>query len=595
VNARLGEGRVRSTVRDGRDTGPNGASSPGLEEGAEPVAGYRLARRIARGGFGEVWEARGPGGFPAALKFVALGGAAGKVEAAALERVKGLRHPHLLALFGAWRTERWLVVASELADRSLADGLQDYQAQGLPGVPGPELMRYLRDCAECLDYLNVLGVQHRDVKPHNLLLVGGGVKIGDLGLVKLLQGAQASHTGLMTPAYAAPEFFAGRTSRHSDQYSLAVSYCELRGGRLPFTGSAAEIMHGHLQGQPDLSMLPECERPAVARALTKNPEERWPSCAAFAEQVAAAKAPPPPAAASWARVEVTVANRTGHRLVRDRFAASSGAYAVEPPPVVADGEAGSFCVESKGLLTGAAGSVSYRLEGHGGACEFEYAVPLLWPNRYSSRCPEGFRVERSGGGGYAAQVQFVATRAGQTAAGKDMSLRDAFYALVLDEIRCQPGLAGELGGNELAGVALAAFGHGLQWVCEQIEQAHTGLPRTVITGPGFDVVRSLLPPPASLLRPVAEVLSIAFGSNYDALCRSALLHLFWGQLDAAERKVNLAKHDQDGRAFAHHVYGLLRGLQQDREGARFELGLALAREGFEGPRQRVRRAMQLVA
>jgi hypothetical protein len=176
----------------------------------------------------------------------------------------------------------------------------------------------------------------------------------------------------------------------------------------------------------------------------------------------------------------------------------------------------------------------------------------------------------------------------------EMSLRDSFYALVLDEIRCQPNLSPELSGNELGGVALKAFGHGLQWVCEQIEQSHTGLPRAVITGPGFEIVRSLLPPPASLFRPVAELLSMAFGSNYDALCRSALLHLFWGQLVVAEQKVNVAKNNHDGRAFAHHVYGLLRGLQEDRAGARFELEIALAREGFDGARQRISRALQVV-
>jgi hypothetical protein len=175
-----------------------------------------------------------------------------------------------------------------------------------------------------------------------------------------------------------------------------------------------------------------------------------------------------------------------------------------------------------------------------------------------------------------------------------MTLRDGFYALILDEIRCQPNLQSELGGNELGGVALTAFGHGLEWVLGQIEQSHTGLPKSLITGPGFEIARSLMRRPASLLRDLAELGSVVFGSNYDALCRSALLHLFWGELDVAERKVNLAKNNHDERAFAHHVYGLLRGLQQNRDGARFELSLAISREGHEGARQRIQRALQLV-
>jgi hypothetical protein len=75
------------------------------------------------------------------------------------------------------------------------------------------------------------------------------------------------------------------------------------------------------------------------------------------------------------------------------------------------GEAGSFCIKSTGLLAGASGSVAYRLEGHGGCCEFDYAVPQVGPNRYVVLCPDDFRVEQSGGGGDAAQVQFLARRA----------------------------------------------------------------------------------------------------------------------------------------------------------------------------------------
>src|SRR5262249_33890788 len=83
--------------------------------------------------------------------------------------------------------------------------------------------------------------------------------------------------------YAAPEFFEGRTSRHSDQYSLAITYCQLRGGQLPFTGTPAQMMAGHLMQTPDLEMLPAEERLPVARALAKDPAERWPSCRAFVE------------------------------------------------------------------------------------------------------------------------------------------------------------------------------------------------------------------------------------------------------------------------------------------------------------------------
>ena len=177
-----------------------------------------------------------------------------------------------------------------------------------------------------------------------------------------------------------------------------------------------------------------------------------------------------------------------------------------------------------------------------------------------------------------------------------MRLQDGFYALVLDEIRNQPGLEKELGANNIADIALKAFGYTLQVFCNKIEMTGTGIPIPIpiITGSGFWIIRKLAPPSTIWLRSLADILSIWSGSNYDALCRSALLHIFWGQLDEAERKINIAKNNHDDGAYAHHVYGLLRGLQEDREGSQFELGLALSREGFESARQRIHLALHLL-
>jgi tetratricopeptide (TPR) repeat protein len=276
-----------------------------LRPGLEPVPGYRLVARLGAGGFGEVWKVAGPGGFPLALKYVRLGSGVGATELRALEVIKNIRHPNLLSTVGAWSFGSCLFIAMELADRTLADRLDEAQAAGQPGISGPELWEYLAEAAKGIDFLNEprhtvggksgMRLQHRDIKPANILLVGNGVKVADFGLVRLLERAQASHSGALTPAYAAPEFFAGRTSASSDQYSLAVAYCELRGGRLPFTGPLAAIMHGHLHQRPDLTMLPERERAAVARALSKDPKRRWPSCRRFVDEVRAGRSTGPPA------------------------------------------------------------------------------------------------------------------------------------------------------------------------------------------------------------------------------------------------------------------------------------------------------------
>src|SRR5262249_24478886 len=151
--------------------------------------------------------------------------------------------------------------------------------------PVGELLEQMHDAARGLDHLNSRGIQHRDVKPANFLLVGGGIKVADFGLAKLLQHTLTSNSGAMTVAYAAPEFFNGQTSARSDQYSLAVTYCQLRGGRLPHECSQQEIMIGHVMHEPDLTMIPEAERRAVAQALDKKPEKRWPKCRAFVDEL----------------------------------------------------------------------------------------------------------------------------------------------------------------------------------------------------------------------------------------------------------------------------------------------------------------------
>jgi len=262
----------------------------------EPIPGYRLVAFLDSGGFGHVWRALGPGGFEVALKFVPLDRYAGQAEERSLELVKHLRHPHLLATFGSWWNGNLLIIASELADRTMRDRLDEVTKQGKPGIPRDELLGYFDEAAEAIDYLNQPAgpsphrIQHRDIKPENLFLSAGHVKVGDLGLARSVVHSATGHTGSMTIAYAAPEFIEGKTSGRSDQYSLAVTYCFLRSSRLPFEGNHAQIIAGHLHKPPNLSMLPVGERPAVERAMSKAPKDRWPSCAEFVQALAASDA-----------------------------------------------------------------------------------------------------------------------------------------------------------------------------------------------------------------------------------------------------------------------------------------------------------------
>ncbi|MFO0844578.1 MAG: serine/threonine-protein kinase [Gemmataceae bacterium] len=263
------------------------------QAGDEPVPGYRLLAEIGRGGCGVVWRATGPAG-EVALKFIPLDDTfVAGLERRALGHIRGIQHPNLIRLVGSWTLGDHLIVGMELAEESLHDRLQRAVAAGLPGVPVEELLPLVEDAARGLDHLNaqqhphpeadgqLVSFQHRDVKPRNLLVAGGRAKVGDWGLMRMLEGWVTGHTGALTESFAAPEFFQGRTTRNSDQYSLAVSYALLRTGRLPFRGDPREA---HLHRSPDLSGLANpTEQQALLRALDKNPQNRWPSCAAFVQ------------------------------------------------------------------------------------------------------------------------------------------------------------------------------------------------------------------------------------------------------------------------------------------------------------------------
>ncbi len=275
----------------------SGQSSLGLQIDAEPIDGYRLERLIGKGGFGEVWKANDGRGFSVAIKFVGLGKLAGSRELHSLDQIKDVRHPHLIAIVATRLVDGMLAIIMELADRTLMDRLCEAQREGHEGIPRGELLKYLSEAAEGIDFLNGIGsdvghrILHRDIKPQNLLLFGNCVKVADFSLAESIQFKVTESSG-STPTYAAPEQFAGTATLQSDQYSLAVTYCVLRTGRPPFDGRIEELIEAHRNQEPDLSALPPDERPVVRRALSKKPKDRWPSCSDFVQELRRSAEPP---------------------------------------------------------------------------------------------------------------------------------------------------------------------------------------------------------------------------------------------------------------------------------------------------------------
>ncbi len=255
--------------------------------------GYRLVQRLGRGAYGEVWRGEAPGGVEVALKFIlrTLRPEEARRELEALQLIKGLRHYNLLSLQAFFSLPDRLVIVLELADQSLRQRLIEYQNAGWPGIQADELLGYLKGAAEALDYLHAASVQHRDIKPDNLLLLGRHAKVADCGLARMLESTSQQASTIGTPAYMAPEVWQGQVSEHSDQYSLAITYVELRLGRLPFpAGSLAHMVHCHLHAEPDLSGLGDREAQVLRYALAKTPEGRYPNCDRFVEALAQAVA-----------------------------------------------------------------------------------------------------------------------------------------------------------------------------------------------------------------------------------------------------------------------------------------------------------------
>jgi eukaryotic-like serine/threonine-protein kinase len=266
------------------------------EINTEPIPGYRLIERLGSGGFGEVWKCEAPGGLFKAIKFV-FGdlnavdgdGARAEGELQAVHRTKAIRHPFLLSMDRVECIDGELVIVMELADQNLHQLWKRYRDAGQPGIPRKELLGYLREAAEVLDLMNrQCHLQHLDIKPHNLFLVSNHVKVGDFGLVSSVGGPHRHKQvlGAITPLYASPELFQGEPSRYSDQYSLAIVYQELLTGRLPFSGrNSRQLLLAHTTADPDLRFLAPPDQKAVAKALSKEPTNRFTTCAEFVAEL----------------------------------------------------------------------------------------------------------------------------------------------------------------------------------------------------------------------------------------------------------------------------------------------------------------------
>jgi serine/threonine protein kinase len=270
------------------------------EVGSCPVPGYKLIRLRGRGGFATVWEASAPTGERVALKFMSSANLASTArELRSLQAIQAVEHPNLLRIRNVWSAPGCIIIGMDLADASMLDLIEVYLEElGRPLEP-EKLFYFLYQTAQALDFLNarrhridgkLVGLQHGDVKPNNILLVGDEARLADYGLATPLAGPAVPCPRQGTAEYCAPEVFQGTMTDKSDQFGFAVSYFVLRTLHFPFPEPPAdrEKLKGYVRPDPNLMPLPVNERLIIGRALSPIPQVRWPSCTDLVDALMAA-------------------------------------------------------------------------------------------------------------------------------------------------------------------------------------------------------------------------------------------------------------------------------------------------------------------
>jgi YVTN family beta-propeller protein len=273
------------------------------------IAGYRIERRIGRGGMGLVYLAE----HLHLQRMVALKLLAPEVAASEGFRERFMResrmaasihHPHIVTVYDAGEFDEMLYIVMQFVDGTDLDTV--LQREG--PLPADRALTIIAETGAALDAAHAHGLVHRDVKPGNILLDSERAYLTDFGLTRKTDSKSGfTKTGqfLGTIDYVSPEQIEGRdVDGRTDIYALGCVLYECLTADKPYTrDSDLAVIYAHLQSEaPRLS-----DRRAdlagldgvIERALAKAKEDRWESCTAMiaAARAALGDGEPGPAAA----------------------------------------------------------------------------------------------------------------------------------------------------------------------------------------------------------------------------------------------------------------------------------------------------------
>jgi eukaryotic-like serine/threonine-protein kinase len=306
------------------EAGAGGGAAADLGPGTS-IGKYRLDRVLGTGGMGVVWAAYDPDlERPVAIKVLRSIDSIATLRTRLLREARAmarLKHPNILTVYEVGTDRNRDYIAMELIDG--AD--LDRWLAGKP--PRPEVLAALLAAGRGLAAAHDAGLIHRDFKPHNILRGhDGGVYVTDFGLARgqIDDGAELDQTPLAvaatavasgshpravdsvldspltqtgvligTPAYMAPEQFAGRApDPRSDQFAFCVTAWEALTGARPFAGKTLDELRAAVSaGARSDGGLPPRLDGVLVRGLAPEPAARWPSMRALLEALEAALAP----------------------------------------------------------------------------------------------------------------------------------------------------------------------------------------------------------------------------------------------------------------------------------------------------------------